>query len=78
MTRWNDGVAELSAVSPDITDETNASSGTAALYKVVDRDGTEVFRGSVGTSGADINLDSVDFASGDTVSLSSFTYSASA
>ncbi|MFD1632990.1 aromatic ring-hydroxylating oxygenase subunit alpha [Haloplanus ruber] len=24
MTRWNDGVAELNAVSPDITDETNA------------------------------------------------------
>ena len=38
----------------------------------------EVFRGSVGTSGEDINLSSLTVGNGDTVTLSSFTYSASA
>lgn len=61
-----------------ITADTNATAGTAALFKVVDRDGTEVFRGSVGTSGADLNLSSVDVANGDTVSVTSLTYEASA
>ena len=35
-----------------ITDDTSATGGTAALFKFQNRDNTEVFRGSVGTSGA--------------------------
>lgn len=60
-----------------ISDDTNATGGTAAIFKVVDRDGTEVYRGSVGTSGADLNLSSVSITPGDTVSVSSLVYSAS-
>lgn len=63
------GVATASAISSD----TNATGGTAALFKMQDRDNTEVFRGSVGTSGAELNLSSVAIGAGDTVSVSSFT-----
>ena len=38
----------------------------------------EVFRGSVGTTGEDINLTSLTIGATDTLTLSSFTYSASA
>jgi len=63
------GVATAAAIS----DDTNATGGTAALFKFQDRDNTEVFRGSVGTSGEDLNLSSVVIGAGDTVSISSFT-----
>ena len=64
------GVATASAIS----DETSAiATGDAAEFQIVDRDGAEVFRGSVGTSGEDINLSSISITIGDTVSISSFT-----
>ncbi len=66
-----------SATANAITDDTSATGGTAALFKVVDRDGTEIYRGSVSTSGADLNLSSVTISGGDTVSISSLVYSAS-
>ena len=58
--------------------DTNATGGTAALFKFQNRDNTEVFRGSVGTSGADLNLSSTSIGAGDTVQVTSFTYSAPA
>lgn len=61
-----------------ITDDTSATGGTAALFKFQNRDNTEVFRGTVGTSGADLNLSSVSIGAGDTVQVTSFTYSAPA
>ena len=61
-----------------ITDDTSATGGTAALFKFQNRDNTEVFRGSVGTSGADLNLSSTSIGAGDTVQVTSFTYSAPA
>lgn len=60
-----------------ITADADATGGSVALFKIVNRDGTEVYRGSVGTSGADINLSSLTIASGDTVSVSSVVYNAS-
>lgn len=63
------GVATANAIA----DDTNATGGTAALFKFDDRDNNEVFRGSVGTSGADLNLSSLNIGAGDTVSVSSFT-----
>lgn len=63
------GVATASAIS----DDTNATGGTAAKFIFQDRDNTEVFSGSVGTSGEDLNLSSLVIGSGDTVSVSSFT-----
>jgi len=67
------GVATANAIS----DDTNATGGEAALFKFVNRDGTEVFRGTVATSGADLNLSSTTIGASDTVSVSNFTYTAS-
>lgn len=61
-----------------IADDTNATGGTAALFKVTDSAGAEVYRGTVGTSGADLNLSSVTIGAGDTVSVTSLVYTASA
>lgn len=63
------GVATASAIG----DDTSATGGTAALHKMQDRDNTEVWRGTVGTSGADLNLSSVSVGAGDTVSVTSYT-----
>lgn len=56
-----------------ISDDTSATGGTAALHKFEDGTNTEVWRGSVGTSGADLNLSSVTIGAGDTVSVSAYT-----
>lgn len=61
-----------------INDDTSATGGTAIAFKFQNRDNTEIFRGSVSTSGADLNLSSTTIGAGDTVSITSFTYSASA
>ena len=66
------GVATANA----ITSDTNAAGGTAAKFELRDRDATAVILGSVGTSGADINLSSVNIGAGDTVTISSLTYTA--
>ena len=60
-----------------INDDTSATGGTAIAFKFQDRDNSEIFRGSVSTSGADLNLSSTSIGAGDTVSITSFTYSAS-
>ena len=52
---------------------TALASGTAATYGMLDSGGTLRAAGSVGTSGADINFNSVTFTSGANVTLSSFT-----
>jgi hypothetical protein len=73
------GAAVSGAITANaIADATNATGGTAAKFKVTDSAGTEVYRGSVGTSGADLNLSSLAIAAGDTVSVSSLVYTASA
>lgn len=69
------GTATASAIS----DDTNATGGVAALFKVQDSNTNEVFRGTVTASGGggDIELSSTTIGVGDTVSITSFTYSAS-
>lgn len=66
------GVATASA----ITDDTNATGGVAAKFVIEDSNGTDVCYGSVGTSGEDINLSTTTIVAGDTVSISSLTYTA--
>lgn len=69
------GVATASA----ITSDTNAdNTGTAAVFKINDRDAAEVLRGTVTATGGggDIQLSSVSIVAGDTVSISSMTYTA--
>lgn len=69
----SNGTATANAIS----DDTNATGGTAIAFKFQDRDGTEIFRGSVSTSGADLNMSSTTVGATDTVSVTSFSYTAS-
>jgi len=69
------------AAAAAISDDTNATGGTAALFKVQDRNNAEVFRGTVTGSGGggDIELSGgTSVGAGTTVSMSSFSYAASA
>lgn len=61
------------ATANAISDDTNATGGTAAKFKFQDKDNARVMGGTVGTSGAELNLSSVSIGAGDTVSVSSFT-----
>lgn len=63
--------------SPPKEDSNAAGGGTAASFRVRDRDNNEVFRGTVATSGADMNLSSTTINASDAVRINSFTYSAS-
>lgn len=62
-----------------ITDDTNAVGGTAALFKVVDKDASEVYRGVVTATGGggDLELSSLNIGAGDTVRITSLVYTAS-
>jgi len=66
------------ATASAITSDTSATGGTVAKFVVKDSNGNPVFYGAVGTSGSDINLSSLAVGVGDTVSISSLTYSAPA
>lgn len=63
-----------------ISDDTNATGGTAALFKIQDSAGTEVYRGTVTATGGggDLELSSTNISAGDTVSIGSLVYTASA
>lgn len=68
------GVATAGAITADSS--ANAT-GTASWFRVVKSDGTTVlWDGSVGTSGANLNLNSTSIASGQNVAVSSFTFTA--
>ena len=61
--------------TPDLEDA-DATGGTIDRFSLEDNTGDEIFYGSVGTSGEDINLSSLVVAAGDTVKVSSLTYTA--
>ena len=56
--------------SSAITDESSATAGTASWFRVVDNSGDFVMDGDVGTSGSDLNLNTVTIGAGVTVSVS--------
>jgi hypothetical protein len=66
------GVATAAAIASD----TNATGGTIFAFKVVDRDNAELWRGSVGTtgSGADLEMSTTLIGAGDTVAITSYTF----
>jgi dTDP-4-amino-4,6-dideoxygalactose transaminase len=66
------GVATANAISSD----TNAAGGVVTKFELRDKSGVAVILGSVGTSGQDINLSSTTIGVGDTVTVSSLTYTA--
>lgn len=61
-----------------ITDDTNCTAGTVAIFAVQQNDNTAVFQGTVTATGGggDIILSSVAIGQGDTISISSLTYEA--
>lgn len=64
------GVLTFNAINADTS--ANAT-GTATWFRIVDSTGTFVMDGTVGTSGADLNLNSTSISTGQQVSVTSFT-----
>lgn len=56
-----------------ITSDSSAAGGTAAWFSITKNTGARVADGSVGTSGADLNLNSVTITTGATVAITAFT-----
>lgn len=69
------GVATASAITADPS--ANAS-GTATWFRVLDSNNTAIFDGTVGTSSADLVLNSTSISSGAEVGVTSMTYTQSA
>lgn len=67
----------VTATANSITSGTAGNTGTAGYFVMQKSDGsTVVLMGSVGTSGADLNFNSLTITSGATVSCSGFTITA--
>ena len=67
--------AEVLTFSP-ITDDTSATGGTVSKFVIKSNLGGDRVLGSVAVSGGDINMSSLSIGVGDTVSVSSLTYTA--
>lgn len=67
----SNGVATASAITSDSSAD---ATGTAAWARIADSTGTTVMDVTVGTSGDDINFNTVSFVTGATVSITSLTY----
>lgn len=67
------------ATAASTTDDTNATGGTIAKFRIKDGAGLEVFSGTVTglSGGGDIEISSLSITATETVSLTSLTYSAS-
>jgi hypothetical protein len=61
-----------------ITSDSSAVGGTAAWFSITKSTGARVADGSVGTSGADLNLNSVTITTGATVAITAFSITMSA
>ena len=67
------GVATASAIAQGtVSGSSNPSTIALALFR--DSDSEEMFRCAVGTSGSDINLSAVAVNNGDTIDITSLTY----
>lgn len=67
------GVLTANAIT---TDSAADATGTAAWYSLQTSGGTRIVEGSVGTLGADLNLNSTAIVIGGPISVTSFTYTA--
>lgn len=69
--------SSASAAFNSITNDSSANAtGTATWFRIVTSGGTHVIDGSVGTSGADLNFNTVSFVAGATIAVSSLSISA--
>ncbi len=66
-TGTSDGSGNITAANPSAV--TIAATGTAGHFRLKTSGGTALMDGTVGTSGADINLDSVSLVAGGTLDL---------
>ena len=57
-----------------MTADSDVTGGTTTKFVAKTSGGAAVFGGTVGTSGADINLTDVTFGAGGTLTLTAFTY----
>jgi hypothetical protein len=55
---------------------TASGTGTAAKFTVTDSNDNIIYQGSVGTGGSDLTIDNTSIASGQTVQVTSHTYTA--
>lgn len=62
------------ATANAITSDTNAAAtGTAGYFRLkTGTGGTTIYQGNVGTSGADLNLNTTSITAGDTIAITSF------
>lgn len=67
-------VLTLNAITSDASAD---ATGTATWFRILTSGNTQVIDGSVGTSGADLNLNSVSITVGGSVAISSFTITGS-
>ncbi len=67
----SNGVATASAITSDSSAD---ATGTATWARIADSNGNTVMDVTVGTSGEDINFNTVSFVSGATIAISSLTY----
>lgn len=67
------GVLTASAITNDSSAD---ASGTATWFSVTKSDDTRIYEGSVGTSGADLNLNTTSIVAAGPVAVSSFTVTA--
>jgi hypothetical protein len=59
------------SISSGNADSSANATGTAGYARINRNDGTEIFRGAVATSGAEVNISSTAIVLGDTVTLTS-------
>ncbi|WP_295169663.1 hypothetical protein [uncultured Brevundimonas sp.] len=71
---WMANAASGSKAKAGTWSGTGAAAGTAGHFRIVDNAGTTChMQGSVGTSGTDMTLDNTNIASGQTVTVNTFT-----
>jgi hypothetical protein len=70
------GAASSASLSPTLpSNTTGLAAGTATWFRITTSGGTAVIDGSVGTSGADCNLNTTTISVGVTVAVTGFTIS---
>lgn len=78
-TAFGAAVAGVATAGTITTDSSADATGTATFFRVLETGGSlVVFQGTVGTSGAELNLSSVSIVATGTVSVSSLTYTQAA
>ena len=74
-TAFGSAVAGVATANAITSDSAAAATGTASWFRALKSDGTTVlFDGSVGTSGANLNLNTTSIVANAAVSCTSFTF----